>query len=1181
MTTPLKMLKLNGGLSFAILCIYCHLVQNLSAHVVPSNRSRGVKIGFLPAMTVGKGKQFAGAFLYGLEHINKEYNLSVDYMFEDNKVDTFESIKAMTNMYHEVSAFVGPEGTCRTEGVVAAAWNLPMIAFKCPDSGLSYKVHYPTFARTQPSTFKVSKSVIALMKYFQWTKTALIVGNRTIWLETAAAVKELADQNDISITVERIFEDKFTTAMNDIVDETHQHTRVYVILGNRFASINFARYLYDSGLQKNGEYVVISVQEQPFQPSNIKRYVAKFPYYKSDNDLTLERIDAFRAVLTLALRPPSNPNYEEFLDKTRNYSSEKPFNAPHKMIPGKKFPVPIYAAHLYDAVAIYGRALSEVLAMPNGKPDDGRAIFNQIRSRAFKSIQGHDVFIDENGDTEGNYTVLTVQRDPSFPRGWTIRSVGAFTSRDNKSAVLDFNMHGSIQWLKGKVPVCEPPCGFRNEKCQSDFDWTVASVGCVFAAVFVVIVSVLGLRHYLYEQKLAKLLWKIDFKGLQLPESDLKSPGLKCERRDSTDSMDLLIPSSTPLAPFTESLTPFRNNIQIGTYKGMVVAVKFINRKPVQVNREMKKELQHRKDINHDNINRFLGACLDGPRVCVVSQFCSRGSLHDILENNNMKLDDMFIASLVLDLIKGMIFIHESRIGSHGNLKSTNCLVDTRWVLQISDFGLYSLDSHTDRRQSVDGLNYYKDLLWTAPELLRSANRPPQGTPKGDVYSFAIILFEVHARNGPWGDAKMPPQDIIEHVKSTSNVTEPFRPETHLLSCKPHIVNCIKQCWTENPDDRPDFKSIRTMLKSMQQGLHSNIFDNMIAMMEKYSNHLEDLVDDRTMQLSEEKKKTELLLLRMLPRSVADQLKRGERVSPETYSSVTIYFSDIVGFTVLSAESSPMQIVDMLNDLYTLFDSITSHYDVYKVETIGDAYMVVSGLPLRNGDNHAGEIASMSLQLLSAIKTFKIRHKPNEMLKLRIGLHSGQCVAGVVGLKMPRYCLFGDTVNTASRMESTGVALKIHISMACKLILDKLGGYQLEERGNIHVKGKGEMTTYFLLSEDTAFRSRRLEQQTVISNGNPSSTCNLDTILGEKGLCRPVSRHSSMTNSNWSLYNNRAVQHHKGSSDWSSKMDSPIFFTSDLQHGRKLGVFPIGNEARGMKKGFQNSACGGNWESRV
>ncbi|KAG7502371.1 guanylate cyclase soluble subunit beta-2-like [Solea senegalensis] len=212
--------------------------------------------------------------------------------------------------------------------------------------------------------------------------------------------------------------------------------------------------------------------------------------------------------------------------------------------------------------------------------------------------------------------------------------------------------------------------------------------------------------------------------------------------------------------------------------------------------------------------------------------------------------------------------------------------------------------------------------------------------------------------------------------------------------------------------------------------------------------------------LEAEKEKTETLLYAMLPRHVANQLKDGKSVKAGEFEVCTILFSDVVTFTNICAACEPIQIVHMLNSMYSKFDRLTSIHDVYKVETIGDAYMVVGGVPVPT-QSHARRVANFALGMRIAARevTNPVTDKP---IQIRVGLHTGPVLAGVVGEKMPRYCLFGDTVNTASRMESHGLPDCIHLSNSTYSEL-KDAGFNIQERGEIEVKGKGQMATYFLL----------------------------------------------------------------------------------------------------------------------
>jgi class 3 adenylate cyclase len=222
---------------------------------------------------------------------------------------------------------------------------------------------------------------------------------------------------------------------------------------------------------------------------------------------------------------------------------------------------------------------------------------------------------------------------------------------------------------------------------------------------------------------------------------------------------------------------------------------------------------------------------------------------------------------------------------------------------------------------------------------------------------------------------------------------------------------------------------------------------------------LEGQVRARTADLEREKAVSESLLLNVLPASIAHRLKEGETTIADTFEEVSVLFADIVGFTVLSADSTPQAIVELLNDLFSRFDAVTERFGVEKIKTIGDAYMVVAGVPLPRAD-HAGTLADVALAMLDELNDFN--GERGATLALRIGLHSGPVVAGVIGKRKFSYDLWGDTVNTASRMESHGVVGCIHLSEATRDRLPSRHG--LEDRGLISIKGKGSMRTFLLTS---------------------------------------------------------------------------------------------------------------------
>ncbi|XP_044847772.1 atrial natriuretic peptide receptor 1 [Mauremys mutica] len=948
---------------------------------------------------------------------------------------------------HNPDAFIGP-GCVYTSAPVArltSHWKLPLVTAGAEAHGFDNKDMYALTTRAGLSHRKLGEYAVKLQRHFNWTQRAALVysdekmDDRPCFFAIEGLYMQLPTVRNLTVR-DIPFKDRDQDNYTALIQDIKQKGRIVYICCSPDTFRQFLLQARHEGLTQ-GDYAFFYIDIFGASLQGSRFPDPQRPWRRGDKDDANAR-EAFKAVMIITCKEPENPEYQPFLEQLKQETRT------HFNVTLQDGLMNYIAAAFHDGVLLYARAVNETLQQ-GGTVRNASAITHHMWNRTFYGVTGF-LKIDENGDRESDYSLWDMD-----PTSGTFQIIYNYNGTTKKMRAVPGR---EIHWPGKGVPRDVPPCGFDNSNplCRKA-SLTTLEILSVMVSLILLIITVTSFfiyRKLNLEKELAAELWRVCWE-------DVQSSSLEKHLRSTGSKLTLSLRGSNYGSLLTTE-GQFQVYAKTAYYKGNIVAVKHVNRKRIELTRKVLFELKHMRDVQNEHLTRFVGACTDPPNICILTEYCPRGSLQDILENESITLDWMFRYSLTTDIVKGMLFLHNGVIVSHGNLKSSNCVVDSRFVLKITDYGLESFRLAPD---SDDSHALFAKKLWTAPELLRMEVPLARGTQKGDVYSFGIILQEIALRNGVFyvEGLDLSPKEIIERVQSGERPY--FRPSVNVACHIEELGQLMQHCWAEDVLERPDFNQIKILLRKFNRENSSNILDNLLSRMEHYANNLEELVEERTQAYLEEKRKAEVLLYQILPHSVAEQLKRGETVQAEAFDNVTIYFSDIVGFTALSAESTPMQVVTLLNDLYTCFDAIIDNFDVYKVETIGDAYMVVSGLPVRNGKLHAREVARMSLALLDAVRTFKIRHRPDQQLKLRIGIHSGPVCAGVVGLKMPRYCLFGDTVNTASRMESNGEALKIHLSSATKSVLEEVGCFELELRGDVEMKGKGKMQTYWLLGE--------------------------------------------------------------------------------------------------------------------
>lgn len=221
------------------------------------------------------------------------------------------------------------------------------------------------------------------------------------------------------------------------------------------------------------------------------------------------------------------------------------------------------------------------------------------------------------------------------------------------------------------------------------------------------------------------------------------------------------------------------------------------------------------------------------------------------------------------------------------------------------------------------------------------------------------------------------------------------------------------------------------------------------ATVESSQNEKANILTQIANEMQAELNNSDALLEKMMPADVLEQIKSGKATEAEEYDCVTVFFSDITNFTVLSSQTSTKDMLNTLNKLWLEYDKIAKKWGMYKVETIGDAYLGVAGCPKRRAD-HAELAVQFAIDIVDMVRTFKT--EMGSSINIRVGLNSGPITAGVLGDLNPHWCIVGDTVNTASRMESTSKPMHIHISESTKNLIEKTGKFKISEPDILQIK---------------------------------------------------------------------------------------------------------------------------------
>ncbi|KAK5982629.1 Receptor-type guanylate cyclase gcy-8 [Trichostrongylus colubriformis] len=995
-------------------------------------------------------------------------DFDVEIVSQNGCGESYEGVAVAADMYHlqKVKVFIGPYCDAEMDAVarMAAIWNIPVIGYMGASNAMSDKKAYPTLARVSlRTTSSLAEATAALLRHYEWNKIAIVTNTGSLAYERTTAFEEVFHAREIKVIKKITFDewaDSKAMIASGLLHELKISARIIICLfsDTRETSRHFLTAANSQGMSVNEFAYILPWLQDGTKDSS--------PWISADGSVLQKVKDQYaNSIIIDDVNSFDNSIIQPFIDRIKDVGlRETDVDIAN-----------IYGyLNLFDSLKLYALAARKSMNESGGSKNivNGRAIWSMMRKLNFQGMLGSSgiasgtVTMDDRAERAPLYRGFFVSPD-SEQKETVVSSmvhmeptmIKNCNGVKNKSGCYDIVVTDLMRdfWPSAdrRMPKDEPRCGFRGERC----DFTLIIIGVALIVLLLVGIGLAYLIHKIVEKRtLDKLPFRIYRDDMQfIDEEQLKS----------------MLSLGSTRTKMSSTNYGTNNHAIIGT-NTHVIYQKYPQRRPIAFNRADKTLFVNMKQAVHDNINPFLGLSFnEKEEVLLVWKFCSRGTLQDVIYNDNIALDQKFHGAFIRDILAGLEYLHSSNIGYHGSLTTWACLIDRNWMIKLTDYGIADPLERWEKQQAISvteiggaddksQARQATSVLYEAPELLknREKNRlrrvdqdwmkQSQGRKQlGDIYAFGIVMYEIIFRALPFPDST-DISALVESLKDGGKVVKPQIQSNKVLNMD--LTSLILDCWNSSPEMRPSIRRIKLNIETYLK-VRGSLVDQMMRMMEQYANNLEKLVQERTGMLEEANVRADKLLSQLLPACVAKDLKQGRAVPPKSFASATILFSDIVGFADLCKTATPLEVVNVLNGVFDGFDQFIARRDAYKVETIGDAYMVVSGVPEENGHRHINEIAGIALDVHKYLTDFKVPHQPDQRIICRLGFHTGPVAAAVVGLNAPRYCLFGDTVNMSSRMESNSAPGKTQISEAANtLLLQHYPEYQTEERGQISVK---------------------------------------------------------------------------------------------------------------------------------